>query len=250
MHGEECGAWLEGWTGLYREKGTHKPGIGETRGFRGLVSGDHLSVATVCLFGEVFTSQKCDACLLCARHWGKGYRDNGYFLPWRHTHSGGMTDSLSRVWLSATSQTVAQQAPLSMACSRQEYWSGLSFPSPEDLPDPGIEPGSPALQADCLPSDRPDRHKLKHQKSMAISPRAVWGGVPWWFTCSAPAHLRELCLWGGATSVCRGLQVVSTATGQGLSYLLKSAFFKGLNIKKEVSSCFNTEKETCFKPGL
>lgn len=55
---------------------------------------------------------------------------------------------------------------------------------------------------------------------------------------------------GGATSVCRGLQVVSTATGQGLSYLLKSAFFKGLNIKKEVSSCFNTEKETCFKPGL
>ena len=117
------------------------------------------------------------------------------------------------------------------------------------LPDPGIEPGSPALQADCLPSDRPDRHKLKHQKSMAISPGAVCGGVPWWFTCSAPAHLGALCLWG-ATSVCRGLQVVSTATGQSLSYLLKSAFFKGLNIKKEVSSCFNTEKETCFKPGL
>lgn len=55
---------------------------------------------------------------------------------------------------------------------------------------------------------------------------------------------------GGATSMCRGLQVISTATGQGLSYLLKSAFFKGLNIKKEVSYCFTIEKETCLKPGL
>ena len=44
--------------------------------------------------------------------------------------------------------TVACQAPLSMGFSRQEYWSELPFPSPEDLPDPGIELGSPALQAD------------------------------------------------------------------------------------------------------
>ena len=50
----------------------------------------------------------------------------------------------------ATSQTVACQAPLSMGFSRQEYWSGLPFPSSEDLPDPGIEPRSPALQADSL----------------------------------------------------------------------------------------------------
>ena len=48
-------------------------------------------------------------------------------------------------------QTVACQAPLSMGFSRQEYWSGLPFPSPEDLPDPGIESGSPVLQADSLP---------------------------------------------------------------------------------------------------
>ena len=47
----------------------------------------------------------------------------------------------------ATPCTVACQAPLSMGFSRQEYWSGLPFPSPEDLPDPGIKPGSPALQA-------------------------------------------------------------------------------------------------------
>ena len=48
--------------------------------------------------------------------------------------------------------TVTYQAPLSMEFSRQEYWSGLPFPSPGDLPDPGIEPRSPAMQADALPS--------------------------------------------------------------------------------------------------
>ena len=53
--------------------------------------------------------------------------------------------SLSRVRLFATPGTVAYQAPQSMGFSRQEYWSGLPFPSPGDLPDQGIEPGSPAL---------------------------------------------------------------------------------------------------------
>ena len=48
---------------------------------------------------------------------------------------------------------VIYQAPLSMGFSRHEYWSGLPFPSPGDLPDPVIEPGSPALQADALPSE-------------------------------------------------------------------------------------------------
>ena len=48
---------------------------------------------------------------------------------------------------------VAHQAPLSMEFFRQEYWSGLPFPSPGDLPNPGIEPGSPAMQADALPSE-------------------------------------------------------------------------------------------------
>ena len=58
--------------------------------------------------------------------------------------------SFSRVRLFATPWTIAYQAPLSMGFSRQECWSGLPFPSPGDLPDPGIEPGSPALQADAL----------------------------------------------------------------------------------------------------
>ena len=52
-----------------------------------------------------------------------------------------------------TPQTVAHQAPQSMKFSRQEYWSGLPFPSPGDLPGPGIKPRSPALQADSLPSE-------------------------------------------------------------------------------------------------
>ena len=63
--------------------------------------------------------------------------------------------SLSLVQLFATSWTVARQAPLSIGFSRQEYWSGLPFPSPGDLPNPGIEPGSPALQADALSSEPP-----------------------------------------------------------------------------------------------
>ena len=48
---------------------------------------------------------------------------------------------------------VATQVPLSVEFSRHEYWSGLPFPSPGNLPNPGTEPGSPALQADCLPSE-------------------------------------------------------------------------------------------------
>ena len=66
--------------------------------------------------------------------------------------------SLSCVRLFATPWTVAYQAP-STGFSREEYWSGLPFPSPEDLPDPGIEPGSPALQADALPSEPPGKPK-------------------------------------------------------------------------------------------
>ena len=52
-----------------------------------------------------------------------------------------------------TSWAVAQQAPLSMEFSRQEYWSVLPFPSPGDLPDPEMETRSPSLQADSLPAE-------------------------------------------------------------------------------------------------
>ena len=63
--------------------------------------------------------------------------------------------SLSRVRLFATPWTVAYHAPLSMGFSRQEYRSGLPFPSPGDLPDPGVKPRSPTLQADALTSEPP-----------------------------------------------------------------------------------------------
>ena len=59
--------------------------------------------------------------------------------------------SLSHVRPFATPWTAAYQAPPSMGFSRQEYWSGMPFPSPGDLPNPGIEPGSPALQGASLP---------------------------------------------------------------------------------------------------
>ena len=58
---------------------------------------------------------------------------------------------------SATPWTVARQASLPMEFSRQDYWSGLAFPSPRDLPVPGTEPRFPALQADSLPSEPPGK---------------------------------------------------------------------------------------------
>ena len=74
--------------------------------------------------------------------------------------------SLSHVWLFATPWTIAYQAPGSVGFSRQEYWSELPFPSPGDLPDPGIEPKSPKLQADALPSELPGKSlRLGDEKS-------------------------------------------------------------------------------------
>ena len=67
---------------------------------------------------------------------------------------------LSYVQLFVTLWTVALQAPLSMGFSRQEYCSGLPFPSPGDLPNPGIKPGSPALQADALSSEPPGKQTI------------------------------------------------------------------------------------------
>ena len=69
-----------------------------------------------------------------------------------------MSDSLAILW------NVAHQPPLSTGFPRQEYWSGLPFPSPGDLPDPGIETRSPTLQADSLPFESPGMpiNRYKH----------------------------------------------------------------------------------------
>ena len=64
---------------------------------------------------------------------------------------------LSQVRLFGTPRTEARQAPLSMGVSRPEYWSGWPFPSPGDLSNPGIEPRSPTLQPDSLPSEPPGK---------------------------------------------------------------------------------------------
>ena len=71
-----------------------------------------------------------------------------------------------------TPWTVAHQAPLSMGFSRQEHWSGLPFPSPGDLPNPGIKPGSPTLWADSLPSEPLGKPLLEHEDWSQIT--RVW----------------------------------------------------------------------------
>ena len=73
------------------------------------------------------------------------------------------------VQLFAIPWTVAYQAPPSMEFSRQEYWSGLPFPSPEDLPDPGIEPRSHTLQANVLPSEPPGKQNTGNSVYYHIS---------------------------------------------------------------------------------
>ena len=76
---------------------------------------------------------------------------------------------VSPIQLFETPWTVACQTPLSIAFSRQVYWSGLPFPSSGDLPDPGIEPRSPALQADSLQFEPPGKPKGKGRTQRELS---------------------------------------------------------------------------------
>ena len=104
----------------------------------------------------------------------------------------GLIPGSGHIGLFSTPWTVACQASPSMGSSRQEYWSGLPFPSPGDLPHPGIEPGSPALQADSLPSEPPGKPwvrkipwRRKWQPTPVILPgkshgqRSLVGYNPW-----------------------------------------------------------------------
>ena len=124
--------------------------------------------------------------LRCCYHWNLSQRDlsPGLFqVPWEVFLLPLLkvkVKLLSRVWLFAIPWTVVYQASLSMGFSRQEYWSGLAFPSPGDLPDPGIEPRSPALQADALPSEPPPYNPFSTLQ-------------PWWtFKKSKPDHVTLL----------------------------------------------------------
>ena len=94
-------------------------------------------------------------------------------------YGGGGGGLITKLWPTlATAWTVAHQAPLSVGCSRQGYWSGSPCPSPGDLPDPGIAPrspvlqaGSPALQADCLPTEL--QGKMDHPRALFSVPRGA-----------------------------------------------------------------------------
>ena len=94
---------------------------------------------------------------------------------------------LSHVRLFATPWTVAHQAPPSMGFSRQEYWSGLPFPSPGDLPNPGIKSRSPILQADTLTSEPPGKHGSNSSGSHLHRPA--------WTRVVFPGHLSWKELW-------------------------------------------------------
>ena len=137
--------------------------------------------------------------------------------PRAHEWVSEWVKSLSRVRLFATPWTVAHQAPPSMEFSKQEYWSGLPFPSPGDLPDPGIKPASPALQADALspePPGKPDvcmmgkrtRSKKLHSHRRFTVRRVPWAPCVcetslcvWWTVQSGPPHAG---LEGELKSVC------------------------------------------------
>ena len=84
--------------------------------------------------------------------------------------------SLSCVQLFVAPWTVAYQAPLSMGFSRQEYWSGVPISSPGDLPDPGIEPRSPALQADALLSEPQGKSSCQDGPYQKVKDNKCWQG--------------------------------------------------------------------------
>ena len=91
-------------------------------------------------------------------------------------HAACMLSLLSHLQLFAT--LVAHQFPLSMGFSRQEYWSGLQFPSLEDLPNTGIEIGSPALQADSLPTEATREARIESLPVYNPGPLADQGARP------------------------------------------------------------------------
>ena len=94
--------------------------------------------------------------------------------------------SLNWVWLFVTPWTVAHQVPWSMGFSRHEYWSGLPFPSPGDLPDSGIKPRSPALHADTLP---PELQGKPHNITLRPSFFFFWpGGKNTGMNCHSLLH--------------------------------------------------------------
>ena len=103
----------------------------------------HEKLEMACLMSRVFVWKNTKSLKPSKQHEATGYNE---------------TLNMSQ---EVTPWTAAHQAPPSMGFSRQEYWSGLPFPPPGDLPNPGTEPRSPALQADSLPSEPPGKPKSR-----------------------------------------------------------------------------------------
>ena len=119
-----------------------------------------------------------------------------------------------------TPRIVACQAPLSMDFSRQEYWSGLPFPSPRDLPDPGIEPTSPTLAGRFFTSEPPEKLNLKLSQSKNFDGK---GGKnkTYFLTHRADPHYAKTT----EKEVCKNEeQSISTSIGKVFS-LLHSIFY-------------------------
>ena len=112
-------------------------------------------------------------------------------MVWEHTVGTVVEcESFSHSVVSfGTPWTVACQGPSSMGFSRQEYWSGLSFPSPGDLPNPGIEPRSSALQADYLPSEPPGRYCLLLLLLLSRFSHVQFFATPWTVAHQAPLSM-------------------------------------------------------------
>ena len=89
--------------------------------------------------------------------------------------TGSGAGLLSYIRLFVTLWIVARQAPLSMGFSKQEYWNGLPFPSPGKLPDPGIKPGSPALQASSLLNEPPGKRWVNTEYQLTRAEIPGWG---------------------------------------------------------------------------
>ena len=96
----------------------------------------------------------------CSSAYMGSFEGGHHYFHYLHHSLKVKVKLLSRVRLFETLWTVAYQALPSMGFSRQVYWSGMPFPSPGDLPNPGIEPRYPALQTDALPSEPPGKPSL------------------------------------------------------------------------------------------
>ena len=124
----------------------------------------------------IFPTQGSNTCFLCLLHWQLGSLP---LVPPGKPKEGEVRtwESLSHVWLcNPMDCSLPGQDPLSMKFSRREYWSWWPFPSPGELPNPGIKPGFPTLQADSLPPEPPgkcwrfDAFKLRCWRRLLLVP--------------------------------------------------------------------------------